>query len=163
MRRFDPDVIRARLLPSGAEFTDGLRDGEFCEVEERFGSRFGADHRELLSVTLPVGPRWPDWRHGPDEQLHRMLAWPVEGILFDVGNNAFWPPSWGRRPADPAEALSVAATRLSQVPRLVPIVGHRYLPAGVAETGFPVFSVYQSDVIYYGSDLVSFIIKTGPT
>src|SRR5262252_7787534 len=77
----DPETVRPRLAPSGAQLTAGLTHQEFRRVESKFGFRFGADHRELLSVALPTGPGWPDWRHGPDEQLRSMLAWPDEGIL----------------------------------------------------------------------------------
>ncbi|MBL0888960.1 hypothetical protein [Myceligenerans indicum] len=58
-------------------------------------------------------------------------------------------------PATTPEAIDLARNYLATVPRLVPIVGHRYLPATPAPRGSPVSSVYQTDVIYYGADLVS--------
>jgi hypothetical protein len=42
-------------------------------------------------------------------------------------------------------------------PRLIPLDGHRYLPETPHERGNPVFSVYQSDVIYYGADLADWV------
>ena len=42
------------------------------------------------------------------------------------------------------------------VSTLIPIYSHRYMPAAPAPAGSPVFSVHQTDVIYYGSDLVSY-------
>jgi hypothetical protein len=41
----------------------------------------------------------------------------------------------------------------AEAPKLIPLLGHRYLPADPCEAGNPVFSVYQSDVIYYGANL----------
>jgi hypothetical protein len=42
---------------------------------------------------------------------------------------------------------------MENAPRLIPIFGHRYLPAEPEIAGNPVFSVYQTDIIYYGVDL----------
>jgi hypothetical protein len=41
-------------------------------------------------------------------------------------------------------------------PQLVPLVGHRYIPSEPSEAGNPVFSIHQSDVIYYGVDLAHY-------
>jgi hypothetical protein len=41
-------------------------------------------------------------------------------------------------------------------PKLVPLVSHRYLPSEPNEAGNPIFSIYQSDVIYYGADLADY-------
>ena len=100
---------------------------------------------------------WPDWRDGDPKQLRDRLDWPTEGVLFDVQHNAFWHDSWGHRPADVERALEVARQRLSAVPALVPVYGHRYLPAGRGDSGHPVLSVWQTDIIYYGLDLADYI------
>jgi hypothetical protein len=54
---------------------------------------------------------------------------------------------------------TVIATRrhLSLVPRLVPLCSHRYLPADPAPVPSPVFSVYQTDVVYYGDNLLDYV------
>lgn len=36
----------------------------------------------------------------------------------------------------------------------MPIYGHRYLPTVPSMGGNPVLSVYQTDIIYYGNDLL---------
>ena len=41
-------------------------------------------------------------------------------------------------------------------PKLIPIYSSRYIPESPKETGNPVFSVYQTDIIYYGFDLLSY-------
>ena len=38
----------------------------------------------------------------------------------------------------------------------MPLVFHRYLPTEPNESGNPIFSIYQSDAIYYGADLADY-------
>jgi hypothetical protein len=40
---------------------------------------------------------------------------------------------------------------------MVPVYGHRYLPAGRSGYGHPVLSIYQADIIIYGTDLATYI------
>ena len=54
-------------------------------------------------------------------------------------------------------AVSFVRVRLSKVPTLVTLYSHRYLPADVSDTGYPVFSVYQTDTIYYGCDILDYL------
>ncbi|MGO4856685.1 hypothetical protein [Arthrobacter sp. 2MCAF14] len=49
--------------------------------------------------------------------------------------------------------MAVAKQKFADVPVLVPFFVHRFLPASPAASGSPVFSVYQTDVIYYGNNL----------
>jgi hypothetical protein len=37
------------------------------------------------------------------------------------------------------------------------VYGHRYLPGGAGTFGHPVLSMYQTDIICYGMDLVDYI------
>lgn len=145
----------ARMASSGA-IERGLTIAELRRAEERFGVRFPPDLAELLGEGLPVGPGFPDWRT-LDASIEHQLAGPLEGILFDVEHNAFWLPEWGARPAALDEATVIAAAAVRAAPALVPVAGHRYLPAEPLEAGNPVFSVVQTDIIYYGHDLASYV------
>ena len=78
-------------------------------------------------------------------------------MVFDVEHNALWHPSWGQRPAVTSEALKTARQHLSQAPKMIPVCGHRYLPAGRGTYGHPVLSIYQSDIIVYSTDLADYI------
>ncbi len=141
-----------------AEIGPGLGEQELDDIEGRFGFRFAADHRVFLSAGLPHGSRsWPDWRHGDPEDLRARLSWPVEGVLFDVEHNGFWYPDWGPKPAETSDALRIARIELAAVPQLVPLYSHRYLPGTAGESGHPVLSVHQTDIIYYGNDLSDYI------
>ncbi|MEV0349326.1 hypothetical protein AB0H88_26415 [Nonomuraea sp. NPDC050680] len=157
-----------RLAELGCcEIEPGLSEAEFDRIERDFGFEFADDHRAFLAAGLPVGQEpqpgttweklWPDWRNCVPDRLREQLAWPVDGILFDVEHNAFWHNTWGDRPDDLTAALTVARSQLAQVPTLVPIFGHRYLPAGHSTHGHPVLSVYQTDIVFYGTDLADYI------
>lgn len=133
----------------------GLTNAEIADVEQQFGIKFSPDHAALLSLATPMGPGWVDWLGEPDG-VHQRLNWPLDGVLFDVEQNAFWPDEWGERPSETATALQTAREHMQFVPTLIPIYSHRFLPGAPSPAGSPVFSVYQTDVIYYGSDLAAY-------
>lgn len=157
-----------RLARTGQyEIGPGLTDAEFARVERDYDFEFADDHRAFLAVGLPLnrppqagqawpGP-WPDWRDGDPGDLRGQIGWPVEGALFDVEHNALWHPSWGQRPARASRALKAARQHLRRAPTMIPVYGHRYLPAGRGTYGHPVLSIYQADIIVYGTDLAGYI------
>jgi hypothetical protein len=65
----------------------------------------------------------------------------------------------GKRPEDLQAALKEARERLAELPKLIPVYSHRFLPSDSCEPSNPVLSVYQTDVIYYGFDLASYFAK----
>jgi hypothetical protein len=135
---------------------EGMAEVELRRVEQTFGFTFNPDHRVLLAAGLPLGGRWPDWRHVGSAGLRERLAEPVSGVLFDVRENGFWHAPWGPRPSRTADAVEVAQAALADAPRLIPVYGHRYAPA-LAQRGLPVLSVVQTDVVVYGSDLPDYL------
>jgi hypothetical protein len=154
-----PAGVEAIGLFGYVEIQPPLADAEIDCIEGTFGFEFADDHRAFLTACLPVGKGWPDWRHGSAEQLHDALTSPVIGVLFDVEHNAFWDRSWGECPADARARSRLARDRLAEVPQMVPIYGHRYLPAGRGTFGHPVLSIHQTDVICYGTDLVDYVYQ----
>ncbi|MEW2130127.1 hypothetical protein [Streptomyces sp. NPDC005435] len=144
------------MLPAGTEIEPGLTDRELDAVESHWGFRFAPEHRTLLSAGLPTGPGWPDWRDGAPEDLAERLAWPVEGVLSDVECDAYWHTGWGPRPEASGQAREVAAAHLTEVPRMIPVHSHRYLPGDPDRVGAPVLSMYQTDIVCYGGDLAGY-------
>ena len=151
-------VCVAVLRAEGVRLAEGLSSEELAAIECRFDFAFSQDHAAFLKLAVPVGDGWADWR-GPAEELRTHLAWPIDGLLFDVENNAFWARSWGPRPDVDAQAIHEARQHLLSWPKLVPLFSHRYTPAAPAPSGAPVFSVYQADVIYYGADLHDYLLR----
>ncbi|MFE2015475.1 hypothetical protein [Streptomyces sp. NPDC059491] len=156
-----------RLAQTGLyEFETGLTDAEFSRIEQEYGFEFADDHRAFLAAGLPINvppedgqtwsEPWPEWRGDPDK-LHEQLEWPVEGVLLDVEHHRFWHETWGERPVDDAAALAAARSSLADVPPLIPVYAHRYLPAGRGNFGHPVLSVWQTDMIYYGLNLIDYV------
>lgn len=145
------------LEAAGVVFAPGLTPAELRAAEEHYGFAFPPDLRSYLAYALPTGDRFPNWRDLDDATTKRALDWPLQGICFDIEHNSLWLADWGTRPADLRAAFDIARDRVLAAPPLIPIYAHRYLPGLPIEPGNPVFSVYQSDIIYYGADLESYL------
>lgn len=133
------DVLRRAHI----ELRSGLSDREIARVEEVGRFQFTPDHRELLQLALPTGERWPDWRGDTADQIAKRLSWPL--LMFDPVFD------WNVVTVDDYRRLRGKA---GHIPVLVPIYSHRFTPAAPAPSGSPVFSVYDSDIIHYGDDLL---------
>ncbi|MBK5144633.1 SMI1/KNR4 family protein [Budviciaceae bacterium BWR-B9] len=154
-------LLIKRLKQCGVSFAEGLSDDELVKIQREFQVTFPPDLKQLLQMALPVSDRFVNWRaglHSPAEkqQVEQRINWPLEGMLFDVENNSYWEQSWGERPASAEERKVIVSQYFYTYPKLIPIYSHRYIPATPDETGNPVFSVYQMDIIYYGYDLASY-------
>lgn len=146
------------LTAVGVSFQPGLSDTEISGVEARFGFAFPPDLRAFLQTALPCSDGFPNWRGESESSLRDRLNQPREGVLFDVEYNAFWLEEWGPQPSLPQDGLRVAGTLIAAAPKLIPVYRHRMLPATPHLPGNPVFSVHQTDVIYYGVDLRDYFI-----
>lgn len=145
------------LRSLGVALDAGLSETELGHLEAELGFSFGPEQRQLLRLALPVGTGWPDWRNGSRAELAERLSRPVSGVLFDVRHAGFWPDAWGPRPRRASERDAQARAHLAEAPRLVPLYSHRYLAADARYRPSPVFSVHQTDVIYYGADLPGYL------
>lgn len=145
------ELLRSRRV----RLNPGLTALELAAIEARFGFEFSPDHRDFLSLAVPRGESWIDWR-GNDWTIEEALSWPTEGVGYYVDENGFWPPSWGDAPHGRSERLRRAREQIAKWPTLVPLYGHRYMPASPANAKAPVFSVWQTDVIVYGRDLLDY-------
>ncbi|NMM90095.1 hypothetical protein B2J88_38165 [Rhodococcus sp. SRB_17] len=154
----------ALLNAAGIELGPGLTEVEFDSVHARFGFHFNPDHRSLLSTALPLGDRWPDWRNSSDLELETCLDSVAEGFIWDALHQdpPFWPPSWGTLPSSTENIAITVRQELRRWPRLIPIYAHRFTPAAPTPPRSPVFSVWQTDIIYYGADLLEYLANEFP-
>lgn len=142
--------------PPSDPWTSGYTQAELDAAQETYGLAFPPDLIDLLRDRRPAMA--PDWRTD-DERIRGMLAWPLDGLLFDVEQNELWWPEWGERPAQVEARREVVAAVVAAAPPLVPIFSHRFLPTEPLEAGNPVFSIYQSDAIIYGVDLADYVAR----
>jgi len=135
----------------------GYSRAELEAVQAFWNLRFPPDLVELLKEHRPLldGPSSFDWLM--TLTIPERLDWPFESFWYDVAYNDVWWPEWGERPLDLEERKERLKEILAQAPRLIPLYGHRYIPEEPHESGNPVFSVYQTDVICYGVNLQDWI------
>jgi hypothetical protein len=150
------DIID-QLKGQGIDFAPALTDADVVSIERKFSFRFPPDLRALLQTAVAQGEQFPDWRSGSEAHLRDWLAIPREGIFFDIEHNNFWLTEWGPKPESIQEALQFADRLLAAAPKLIPIYAHRMIPDDPHSEGNPVFSVHQTDIIYYGYDLEDYL------
>jgi len=149
------------LKDRNVKFDKALSDEELERIESKFQIRFPDDLREFYKTAFPVSEGFVDWKLGlvskkVAETILSRLNWPWEGMLFDIDKNSFWRNEWGDQPATLEEKLKIAKGFYNSYPKLIPIYSHRYIPETPQSSGNPIFSVYQMDIIYYGTDLESY-------
>lgn len=150
------------LKRKGVSFDKGLSDDEIAEVEQLFSFHFPDDLKLLLQTALPVSKGFAHWRYAinsDDEKkdIEERLNWPLRGMLFDIKHGSFWLKEWGIKPANFDDQKKIAEREVAKQPTLIPIFSHRYISAEPTESGNPVFSVYKTDIIYYGMDLMDYL------
>src|SRR4029450_5611982 len=153
----DLAYCKDRLSDTGVLFEKGLTPQELASIERDYGFIFPCDLREFLAYALPVSSRWVDWRRASSSDIKARLDWPFQGMCFDIQHSAFWLDSWGEKPQALGQAFNVARAAINAAPRLIPVYSHRYMPDRPSSSGNPVFSVYQTDIIYYGADLFDYL------
>jgi hypothetical protein len=162
------ESVARYLRQQGIELGTGLTDAEVDGIERRCAFQFPPDLRAFLQHVYPlgrppgrsgeiiVGGPFPDWRNAPDDYPQQRFEAILEGIFFDIEKNGFWHPKWGSKPANFEDACGVARQELANAPALIPIFSHRFMPNEPLLAGNPVFSVHQTDIIYYGYDLAHY-------
>lgn len=155
------NLLAALLRGKGVRFAQGLSNEEAEAVERLFNVCFPPDLKALMQNALPISEGFVDWREGlhssrAQRRLCERMKAPLEGFLFDVENNGFWFDGWGAKPSTSFERRARVERAFVDYPTMIPIYSHRYLPDSPCEAGNPVFSIHQTDIIYYGYDLASY-------
>ena len=88
--------------------------------------------------------------------MQERLNVPLDNILYDVKHNNFWFEDWKEKPENFEQQRKIVVRFYREYPKLIPIYSHRYIPTKPCLSGNPVFSVYQTDIIYYGYDLAQY-------
>lgn len=155
-----PSIVTI-LKEQGVNFSVGLDKDEIVEIETIYNLRFPPDLKEFLMYALPISKGFINWRDKSKKnikQINERLDFPLEGMIFDIENNGFWMDSWGLKPNSLKEAIEIATMNYYNAPKLIPIYSHRYIPSPPFESGNPIYSVYQTDIIFYGDNLTTYFM-----
>ena len=152
--------IVLKLKSKEVLFDRGMSLTEIEETEKLYDISFPVELKCLYSVGLPVSKSFYNWRNTSKENVQRIkdiLNMPIRGLISDLEINNFWCDDWGEKPTDIRDAKSILLERYNKAPHMLPIYAHRYMPFIPNETDIPVFSIMQSDIIYYGVNLISYL------
>jgi hypothetical protein len=149
-------ILKSRLEEKDVSFEAGLTDIEIAGIESFYGFKFPPDLKAFLQFALPVSKNFVNWREETEVEIRERLAWPLDGMYFDIEQNAFWLKEWGPKPLNLDDTFNIARQTVMEAPVLIPIYSHRYIPAEPNQSGNPILSVHQTDIIYYGNDLASY-------
>ncbi|CAA0369878.1 hypothetical protein AtNW77_Chr2g0241341 [Arabidopsis thaliana] len=144
---------------TGIHVSPGLTNQEISAVESSHGFSFPLDLRSILQTGLPVGTNFPNWRTGSNRNN---LLLPLLNLSQHVVRNGFWVDSWGIRPGNDAEALSLVKKLIEIAPVLVPVYGDFYVPSTTPNlAGNPVFQIDGDGVRELSCDVVGFLKGIG--
>ncbi|MGN6818261.1 MAG: hypothetical protein ACTHJR_06275 [Sphingomonas sp.] len=134
------------------EWTGGFTQDQLDDAQARYRLTFPPDLVAALRERRLVGGY--DWST-ENQAIRGMLAWPFDMLSAEI-DHGYWWPDWGDRPREMAARRDVLRQALAAAPKLIPLLGHRFLPATPIESGNPVLSMYGFDTVYYGADLADY-------
>ena len=149
------DLIRD-LNKQGVCFDKGLTKSEIVDLEELYAIKFPPDFIALYSIAVPALKGFVNWRDFSENNvkyIKEKICRPQEDIIRKIRSGEFWCDIWG----DISREKSNVLTNIKKSPKLIPIYAHRYIPMQPCENNNPVFSVYHTDIIYYGKNLKDYL------
>jgi hypothetical protein len=137
----------------------GYSEPELDDAQAKWGLRFPPDLIERLRECRPLIDDRDcfDWVTADPEHIRERLAWPFESYWRSIEINDFWWPEWGERPASQVDQKEKLRGIISAAPKLIPLMGIRYIPDEPYESGNPVFSVMGVDIIHCGANLTDWL------
>lgn len=136
----------------------GLSPAKVDLIEECLGIGLPSDFKQLLMNVIDPDEVLFPWANFSLDQYNQRIEWIWSGIEFDIEMNGVWLSRWGVQPASLSKSKSTARKDFETWPKLLPIYGHRFLAAEPCKPGNPVFSIMQTDIIYYGSNLADYLV-----
>jgi len=133
----------------------GASESDLQTFERANGLYLPKDLRTLAQIVHdPDGAMFP-WLADP-QCLATSNAWIQRGIEFDIRNGSAWLERWGEPPSEAEDRIAVFRADVASWPTLVPVANrfHRITPN---KPGNPVYSIMQTDIVYYGADLASWL------
>lgn len=153
------DVLIQKMKRQGIIFTEGLNDKEIIRIEQRFEISFPKELKNFYKRALPISEGFYNWRDRNEKNVQKIkdaMKMPVLGIIKGA-EEIEWCEAWGEEPDDLKERKKIIVSMVSKAPKLIPIYSHRYMAAVECEIN-PVFSIWGTDVIYYGKSLMDYLM-----
>ncbi|CAN6312460.1 unnamed protein product [Urochloa humidicola] len=139
-----PSAVLAHLAAAGVPVLPGLSATELAVAEATLGGvQLPPDLRDLLSLGVPSGDGFPDYRSPAGLRLLRFAAQEVPAAVA-----AALPLAPGRR-----------LGRGAPPPPLVPLWGQLYVPATPCLAGNPVFHVSDTGVAFAAANAADFLLR----
>lgn len=137
----------------------GLSNSEIEMIEDQLGFVLPPDFKHLFqNVSDPDGVLFP-WSGFKLSLYSKAIERVWAGIEFDILHNRVWLKRWGIKPTSIDVAREIARKDFKNWPKLLPVYGHRFLPAEPTLSNNPVFSIVQTDIIYYGVNLAEYLVQ----
>jgi hypothetical protein len=137
----------------------GLTAEQVASVEVQLGFRMPDDFAYLFQNLQDPGRVLFPWSEFDKRKYDEKIEWVLRGIEFDIEKNGLWLERWGNKPDTLSAALDIARKDFVTWPKLLPIYGHRFLAAQPCRSGNPIFSIMQTDIVYYGADLAHYLLN----
>ena len=137
----------------------GMSSAEIASIESEIGFRLPEDFAYLFQHIQDPERLFFPWSKFKKQEYDDMIQWVLQGIEFDIEHAKFWLDRWGARPTALSAALNIARKDFETWPKLLPLFGHRFLAAEPCRRGNPVFSIMQTDIIYYGANLAHYLMN----
>lgn len=149
------DLVR-RMIGAKVKFLKGLANTEIDQLSQLIGIPIPPDLREFWTVAVPKASGWWSWIDSKltREDFDKTI---VEELKFHVESGDVWLESWGERPESLVEAMKIVHAFVETGPALLPLFAHRWAVCEPCLPNTPVLSIYNSDWIYYGWNLESYL------
>jgi hypothetical protein len=162
----EPDQLSSKLFDLLNRAQDkvwfgpnGMGEREIENIEADLELKLPPDFCVFLQNINDPNGLFFAWRDFSRARYQHAIGEVADGVAFDVEYNDVWIERWGVRPSSSKEAVRRFRQDFPCWPRLLPIFGHRFLPADPCLSGNPVFSIMQTDIVYYGANLADYLIK----
>jgi len=155
---FDLLNARQRIVNPVLYGAPGLSAAEIVSIEAELGFGLPPDFVYLFQNLQDPGGVFFPWRDFDKRRYDELIDGVFHGIAFDIEHAGFWHERWDERPQQLPAALEIARSDFLSWPKLLPMCGHRFLAAEPCLSGNPVFSIMQTDIIYYGADLGHYLM-----
>jgi hypothetical protein len=155
----------------GTRWVPGLWRGRIADIERRWRVRFPPDYRLFLGalhatdrfrigarfldgdkLSLTKEPGFYNWET-QERELKAAFESPARRVLYSVEHNGLWKESWGPRPRAKRERQALVRDLVRAAPRLIPIIGRRYLLSEPTRTGNIVIAVKAADLVVHAVNL----------